>query len=69
MAIKNFLKVLGTNEIENATMYVARVWKDGTWGMAKPCRFGCQQAIEAFNIKRVVYTTGKDSEFEIHERG
>lgn len=37
------------------TMYVARVFKDGTPALAAPC-LGCQRAIIEFNIKHVEYT-------------
>lgn len=59
-AIKN-------HNLSNATMYVGRLKYDNAqhgnliWGIAKPCK-GCMDAIEAFNIKRVVYST--DEGFE-----
>lgn len=37
------------------TMFVARVLKDGTPALAKPCPI-CQAAIEEAGIKEVVYT-------------
>lgn len=37
------------------TLYVARVRFDGSWAMSKPCR-NCQQAIDAAQIKRVVWS-------------
>jgi deoxycytidylate deaminase len=54
-------------DLSRATLYVGRLKYDHAqhgeliWGMAKPCK-GCMQAIEAFNIKRVVYST--DDGFE-----
>lgn len=40
---------------EGATMYVARVTRDGKPALAKPCE-GCQRAIVAFGIKDVQWT-------------
>lgn len=37
------------------TLYVARVLKDGSIGMAKPCA-GCVEALKAFGVEKVVYT-------------
>jgi deoxycytidylate deaminase len=42
-------------DIRGATMYVARVMKNGECGLAKPCE-GCQRAIQFFGIKKVYYT-------------
>ena len=39
-----------------ATIYVARVLRDGCPAISKPCDY-CQQALQARGIKRVVYTT------------
>lgn len=39
-----------------ATIYIARLFKDGTAGMAKPCVL-CQNIIETAGIKKVVFTT------------
>lgn len=39
-----------------ATIYVARILKDGTSGLSKPCKT-CQGIIELYGIKKVVYTT------------
>jgi len=36
-------------------MYVARVLRDGTWALAKPCRH-CQRLIRSKGVKRVYYT-------------
>lgn len=56
-AIKNAVKRIPKNKMHKATIYVARVKKDGSTGMAKPCMKGCSQAIQAYGIGRVVYTT------------
>jgi deoxycytidylate deaminase len=61
-AIKNALRVLQTNELEKATLYICRVRfidcsKRGMiFGMAKPCT-GCFRCINTFNIKNVIYTS------------
>ena len=39
------------------TLYVARVLKDGTWAMAKPCK-RCQAIIRNRGVRRVYYTIG-----------
>jgi tRNA(Arg) A34 adenosine deaminase TadA len=38
-----------------ATLYVARVTRDGQWAMSKPCKH-CQAYIKNRRIKRVYYT-------------
>lgn len=48
-AIKNNINLSGT------TMYVARVFGDGSVGIAKPCE-GCQKAIRDFGISEVFWT-------------
>lgn len=63
--IKNALRMGYTvDDLRKATLYVARIKKAGSdpadpfiWGMAKPCRNGCQRCIADFGIKRVLYTT------------
>lgn len=56
-AIKDALQEIGVDELANCTLYVARVKKDGTPALAKPCA-GCQRAIMEFGIGNVVWTTG-----------
>jgi len=48
----------GTEALKDSELYVARVLKDGSLANSQPCE-GCQRAIEAFQIKRVFYTTTK----------
>lgn len=65
-AIVNALHQVKIDDLERATMYIARAKRSTrggpfTWGLAKPCT-GCMRAISAFNIKRVVYTTDKQGE-------
>lgn len=42
-------------DIRGADMYVARVLKDGTPALAKPCE-GCERALIHFGIKNVEWT-------------
>lgn len=61
-AIKNALREVEVDGLERMEMYVCRVKKPKpfskrwVWGLAKPC-CGCQRAIHAFGLKRVVFTT------------
>lgn len=43
------------DDLSSYDLYVARVLKDGTPALAKPCEF-CQQMIIAFNIHNVEWT-------------
>lgn len=62
--IKNALRRVDVDDLRHATMYIARMkylnsdesCSQMEWGLCKPCK-GCQMAIRAFEIKRVVYTT------------
>ena len=54
-AIFNALRRIKPDDLSNATLYVARVRRDGSFGMSKPCS-GCQHAIDHFHIKQVIYT-------------
>jgi len=49
------LKRISLGELNNSTLYVARLKADGTWGNAKPCE-GCARAIDAFGLRKVVHT-------------
>ena len=61
-ALRNMLRHLDPDDLRHCTLYVARakyingMKKEMIYGNAKPCS-GCQAAIKAFQIKRVVYTT------------
>ena len=68
--IINALRHVDSNDLERATLYVYRVkklskdhieWSDG---YSEPC-CGCKQAIEHFKIKKVVYSTDEDYNYEI----
>lgn len=56
LCIYNAIKRHGVDILKRATLYVGRIKKDGSWGMAKPCS-GCMGAIAQYGIKRVIYTT------------
>lgn len=49
------LKRISLGELNNSTLYVARLRADGTWGNAKPCE-GCARAIDAFGLRKVIHT-------------
>lgn len=61
-AIKNALRYIQLSDLVNCTLYIARAkYRDETkeqviHGLAKPCVNGCERAISAFGIKRVIYT-------------
>lgn len=71
-AIVNSLNHVDKDDLRKADLYVYRVKKDisnlksNKWvdGMSCPCE-GCMSAIDAFKIKRVVYST--DTNFEYGE--
>lgn len=42
-------------KVEGSSLYVARVYKNGNVGLAKPCE-GCQDALMHFGIKNVEWT-------------
>lgn len=58
-AIKNALRLLPVSQLSKCDLYVVRVKKDGSFGMACPCE-GCQRAIETFNLRNVYYTKGDE---------
>lgn len=45
----------GLAKLAGATMYITRIKKDGTTGLAKPCEL-CQELIDSVGIKKVFYT-------------
>lgn len=47
-----------------ATVYVARLTKDGRWALAKPCKC-CMAVLADMGVKRVVWTTGPGSFEEV----
>ena len=63
-AIKNAINYGYTDLLEQSTLYIVRqriIEKNWCCGLAAPC-VGCQRAIAAFNIKKVIYTTNKGYE-------
>ncbi len=66
-ALRNMLRQLDPDDLRHCTLYIARAKHASDskrtpmiYGEAKPCcsaTGGCQAAIKAFRIKRVVYTT------------
>ena len=52
-AIVQATRVFG--DIKGSSLYIARVLKDGTSALAKPC-IGCQRAIIHFGIQNVWWT-------------
>lgn len=61
-AIKNALRQISVEELENCSLYVARVKYSNNkktarqFGLAKPCP-GCESCINAFGIRKVYHTT------------
>lgn len=47
----------GGKHLVGSTIYVSRVKKDGSVGLAKPCQ-KCQELIDAVGIRKIVYTEG-----------
>lgn len=72
-AISNSLNHISKEDLKKATLFIHRVKlpnKDSTEyvdGLAKPCS-GCMSAIVAFGIKRVIYSTEENGEYEILDR-
>lgn len=62
-AIKNALKRVSVDDLVGSTLYIARTKKDGSEGLAKPCK-GCMQAIDSFGIKEVVYTSSIENQYQ-----
>jgi deoxycytidylate deaminase len=54
-AERRLLAILG-NKVKGATIYVARVKKDGSFGLSKPCE-RCKKALNDAGIKKVVYSS------------
>lgn len=64
--IRNMLRQMDPDDLGRCTMYIARAkYENGeknemVFGEAKPCE-GCQSAITAFRIKKVIYTTDEQA--------
>lgn len=61
-AIKNALRQISVEELENCSLYIARVKYSNNkktsrqFGLARPCP-GCENCINAFGIRKVYHTT------------
>lgn len=54
-AINKARRKISDEKLSKSTLIVVRVRKDGSFGMAKPCR-GCADCIDHFRINNVYYT-------------
>ena len=69
-ALRSMLRQLDPDDLRHCTLYVARAKyvnsarKEMIYGNAKPCT-GCTNAIEAFRIKKVVYSTDEQDIAEL----
>ena len=54
-ALNKALKVIKREDLKKATMFVARVLKNGCKAKAKPCMY-CAKALERFNLSAVYWT-------------
>lgn len=72
-AISNSLNHISKDDLKKATLFIHRVKlpskdsKEYVDGLAKPCS-GCMSAIATFGIKRVIYSTDENGQYEILER-
>lgn len=51
------------NDFSKCAIYVARIKANEGWGLAKPCS-GCMNAIEFYNLAKVIYTTNITGHYE-----
>lgn len=58
-AIRLALGKYDEEELVGAEIYVARILKDGTTGLAKPCKV-CQRALEAYGIAAIHWTENEN---------
>lgn len=65
-AICRALKSIDQSDLKKCTLYVCRTKKNGEWGVAKPCE-GCWNAINEFEIGRVVWSLNGEGNFEHSE--
>lgn len=61
--INNAIKNSAFKDLSKAKMYICRVKKDGSWGLAKPCS-GCMKAIVTFGIREVYYSTDETGSYD-----
>jgi len=72
--IREALKVTDVADFNSSILYIARLKysdpskRENIWGLARPCK-GCMMAIEAFNIKKVIYSLdGEKLQYEELQR-
>lgn len=61
--IAALVKARGNYDPVHAAVYVYRIMKNGSWGMARPCT-GCIAALVDFGVKQMYYTTTDGFAFE-----
>lgn len=72
-AISNSLNHISKDDLRKATLFIHRVKlpskdsKEYVDGLAKPCS-GCMSAIATFGIKKVIYSTDENGQYEVLER-
>ena len=62
-SIINGLRRISVDDFKKCDIYVARIKKDKSWGLAMPCK-GCTEAISNFGLRNVYYTTDITNVFE-----
>lgn len=62
-AIRQALRQYDEEELQGASIYIARVLKNGETAMAKPCNV-CQKALEAYGICAVYWTDNENMPLE-----
>ena len=60
-AVLQLLKEDRIDDLANATIYISRILRDGSCGLALPCPI-CRSLLHSVGIRRVVYTTLKGRE-------
>jgi deoxycytidylate deaminase len=56
-----FATILGLDkaEIDGSTMYIVRLRKDNSLGMAKPCIY-CRKMLLSLNVSDIIYSDGEN---------
>lgn len=52
----NALKSVSIEDIAGSTMFVSRIKRDGSTGLALPCD-NCFEILQKFRIRRIIFTT------------
>ena len=58
------LRFLDKEEIKNCTMYIVRIRKNGTLGIARPCEY-CYSMLTNLSLKGIIYSVDNDFKQEI----